>query len=248
MATLNQILGVLSGVKNNTDRVINGLHRISPAAYAGISGTYRPIDDEDVAYPPEATLVQVRGGEVVDRFSEAMAEVMDMVATVDGTNQTAMANIELRDGAVLAWNVPAVTLLMLEKKVDNIKTFIEKLPVLNPSEDWIFDPTRGVYRTQPVDTFKMQKVRRNHVLAAATPEHPAQVEMYTEDAPVGAWTRVKFSGAFPEVQIRAMLVRVEELRQAVRKARERANGAEVIDLKIGADIMQFVFAPTNTPG
>lgn len=41
------------------------------------------------------------------------------------------------------------------------------------------------------------QVPRNHVKAEATDKHPAQVEVYHEDVPVGYWTTVKFSGALP---------------------------------------------------
>lgn len=69
-------------------------------------------------------------------------------------------------------------------------------------------------------TVRTKKVPRNHVKAEATDKHPAQVDVYYEDVPVGYWTTVKFSGALPARRVNELLDRVEKLQQAVKFARE----------------------------
>jgi hypothetical protein len=242
---LNQILGVRDGVKNRVEKAITALHRTAPAAFAGISRVYRPIDDNDVVYPPESTLVQVKGIDVVAQFRALLTELMDVIATTDVTNCTAKADIVLGDGTVLAEQVPAVTLLFVEKKIEDIRTFLTKLPVLDPSEEWTLDPIRGIYATGRVETLRMKKVHRNHVLAEATKEHPAQVQIVQTDTPEGSWLTTRFSGAFPEPVIQNALRRLETIRQAVVYARNQANSTEVTDLKIGENILRYIFLTMN---
>ncbi len=238
---LNQILGIRDGVKNRAEKTITALHRTSPSAFLGISGVYTPFDDADVTYPAESTLVQVRGRDVISAFQNAMRELIDIVATTDTANCGAFGDIVLDDGTVLARRVPAVTLIFLEKKIEDLKTFVSKLPLLDPAESWTWDDVRGVYATPPVQSFRMKKVLKNHVKATATDKHPAQVEVYTEDVPVGTWARTKFSGGFPEPVILAMLGRVEELRQAVVYARGEANAVDVENVAIGQRLLEYVF-------
>jgi hypothetical protein len=84
-------------------------------------------------------------------------------------------------------------------------------------------------------------VPKTHVKYEATKEHPAQVEMYMEDVWVGTWTIVKSSGAIPAATRNAMLERVRKLLDAVKAAREEANGIEVKPQKVGAAILGYVF-------
>ena len=77
--------------------------------------------------------------------------------------------------------------------------------------------------------------------AEATREHPAQVQVYHEDVVIGYWTKTDFSGAIPERRQRELLARVEQLQDAVKKARETANTTEVEWQKQAANLLTFVF-------
>ena len=90
-------------------------------------------------------------------------------------------------------------------------------------------------------TIRTKKVPRNHVKAEATEKHPAQVEVYYEDVPIGYWTTVKFSGALPARRVNELLERVEKLQQAVKFAREEANGTEVTDQRVGDAVFGYLF-------
>ena len=123
--------------------------------------------------------------------------------------------------------MPVTYLLFLEKQLVDLHTFVKKLPVLDAAESWTFDESADCYATEPVQTVRTKKVPRNHVKAEATEKHPAQVEVYYEDVTVGYWKTVKFSGALPAKRVNELLERVEKLQQAVKFAREEANGTEV---------------------
>nr|WP_233508232.1 hypothetical protein [Spongiactinospora gelatinilytica] len=121
-------------------------------------------------------------------------------------------------------------------------TFISKLPTLDPAETRAQDEHTEAWRTEPVKTTRTKKVPRNHVLAAATDKHPAQVQVYNEDIVVGYWTKVAFSGALPQRRVNELLARVQKLQEAVKYAREEANGTEVVDQKIGEKVFAYLLA------
>jgi len=132
-------------------------------------------------------------------------------------------------------------LLFLEKQLTDLHTFVHKLPVLDPSESWRFDPSQDCWASDTAETSKTKKVPRNHVKAEATEKHPAQVEVYHEDVVVGYWKTVKFSGALPAARVRELLERVERLQKAVKMAREEANGVAVESVKSGDKVFGYLF-------
>ena len=167
--------------------------------------------------------------------------MFDVVATREKTNTVAKASIVL-DGDTLVADVPANVLLFLEKQLVDLVTFIRKLPTLDPAETWHYDSASDCYVTEPTQTTRTKKIPKNHVLAAATDKHPAQVQMYHEDVVAGTWTTRKFSGALEVRVVSDMLARVQKLQAAVKMAREEANTCEAVDLKIGDKVLGYVFA------
>ena len=116
-----------------------------------------------------------------------------------------------------------------------------RIPVLDPSETWAFEPSVDAYRTESVQTVRTKKIPRNHVKAEATDRFPAQVEMYTEDVSVGYWTTTKFSGAMPQTDLNEIRGRLVQVQEAVKQAREKANSILVADRKIGSVLLGYIF-------
>ncbi len=245
---LNQIIAVRASVKNDVEtQLTKNYHLLQRTALlAGHSRTYTPKDDDGFRYPPESAQVQVKVEKVIRDIGDELTELFNVNAQLDWTNQHARADVVLLGGdepVTLLTDVPVTYLMFLEKQLTNIETFIRRLPVLDPSEEWTLDPATDVYKSQPVGTVKTAKVRRNHVLAAATDRHPAQVESYTEDIPIGTWSTVKFSGALPATRVNRMLSRVTELQKAVKFAREQANMEDVVlTTNPGRRVFDYLFA------
>src|SRR4029453_1812160 len=85
------------------------------------------------------------------------------------------------------------------KKLGDLQnSLLRSLPVLDPADDGNLDENQGVSKSEPVPTGRTKKVPRAFEKAKATDKHPAQVEVFTEDIPVGTWTTTKLPGAFPE--------------------------------------------------
>lgn len=242
VAKLNQIIAVEKGVKSKAQQDLAAAqHNLQkPALLAGISRTYQAKDEEGEQLPPESTRVQVRAEDVLRETAKTLTRLFDVTATKDWANCTARADVTV-DGRVLVSEAPVSYLLFLEKQLADINAFVRKLPVLDASEAWTLDPSTDDWKTDPVRTLRTKKVPRNHVKAEATDKHPAQVDVYYEDIPVGYWTTVKFSGALTARRVNELLERVEKLQQAVKFAREEANGAEVVDQRVGDAVFGYLF-------
>ena len=242
MPKLNQIIAITQGKKAQAHKALTEAYQTlqKNALLEGVSRTYRPRDEEGEQLPPEKKLVQAKVHQSIGAVVGALTELFDIVATQDYANCQARADVVV-DGVTLARGVPVTHLLFLEKQLVDIHTFVEKLPTLDPGESWQYNEDADCHASEPYQTTKTKKVLKNHVKAEATKEHPAQVETYTEDVIVGYWTTVKFSGAIPARERNEILGRVRKLQEAVKSAREEANGMEVELRKIGSAVLQYVF-------
>jgi hypothetical protein len=243
MTRLNQIIALAKDAKGQGETSLTkGYHELQKTQLlSGLSRVYAPVDEEGDKLPPESTRVQIRTDEVIKTVTTRLTRMFDVVATQENANTNARASV-IVDGDTLLPDVPVVVLIFLEKQLDNLMTFIRKLPTLDPSEEWVFSESVNAYATIPAQTTRTKKVPRNHVRAPATDKHPAQVDMWYEDVLAGTWTIVKFSGALPASRVAELVGRVERLQQAVTMAREEANSIEVTDVHIGRQFFEYLFA------
>ncbi len=84
-----------------------------------------------------------------------------------------------------------------------------------------------MYKSAEHQTIKMKKIAKPLVKYEATKEHPAQVDMVTEDVPLGKWHTTFISKEFSQKEASEILSRLSELTRKVTKARIRANQAKV---------------------
>jgi hypothetical protein len=241
MSKLNQIIAIEKGIKSKSYSTITELHKQSQKydLFNGMTRIYRKKDDEGEDFPTERKKVQLNTNELLIQMSVALTELFDITLTKDATNCYAKADIVI-DGEVIDIDVPATYLLFMEKQINDIKTFVEKLPVLDESEDWSMDNNSGFYKTDPTSTHKTKKIQKPIVLAEATKEHPAQVSLASEDIVVGYWDTVKYSSAIPAPRKKEMLHRIDELAKAVKCAREHANSVETVNRKIGEKVFEYI--------
>lgn len=242
MAKLNQIIAVEKGAKSTLENEITRVYHLIQRSevFNGITREYQPKDDEGETLPSEGTNVIANVEELVQAFSISMTKLFDITATKTQANTLAKANVVV-DGTIILADMPVELLLFLEKRLADVKTFLSKLPVLDPAQKWELDGSAGVYKTPPVTTHRSKKVPFNHVKAPATDKHPAQVDVLFEDVTVGFWNTTKFSGAAPATQIKEWKDRVAKLQAAVQMAREEANSMTVEDVAIGQKVFTHIF-------
>lgn len=225
---LNQIIAVEKGIKAQVNRELTDIHHNlqKEPLLSGISRSYTVKVDGEEQLPNESTRVQVKAKEMVGKVNNLMADLFDITINKDLANTQAKADVVV-DETLIASNVPVTTLLFLEKQLTDLHTFIKKLPIVSPSENWNYDSAQDCWATDPVLSNRKEKRPRVIVKAKATDKHPEQVEVIQEDQWVGTWKTIKFSGSMKSSEVNQMLERCEKLRRAVKFAREEANSLEV---------------------
>lgn len=246
MPKLNQIIAVLSGRKSQSQKDITEVYKKlqKSALFDGISRVYQPADEEGETLPPERKNVQYSARQALADARGSLSELFDVTATQDFSNCSARADVSV-DGQTILSDVPVTHLLFLEKQLTDLHTFVGQIPVLDPSEKWEWDQAADCFASEPFVTNRTKKVPRSHILYEATKEHPAQVEMYTEDVKVGEWRTVKFSGALPAQEKNQILGRIRNLQQAVKFAREEANGMAALEQKTAGKVFEYLFGATS---
>lgn len=243
MPRLNQINALVTGRKSEVEKAITELYKLiqKDGLFGGFDRTYRPNDEEQgERLPPESQKVQQKTVSLIEQARARWAELWDLTLTQDVGNQQARADVVV-DGVTLLRDVPVTNLLFLEKQVNDLESFISKLPTPDPAEEWTHDPAIGLLRSKPSQSIRTKKEPTRFVKAEATKEHPAQVEILYIDTPVGVWQKVLYSGCIPVDEKNTMLDRVRKLRDAIKAAREQANLAEIERQKCGEALLAFVF-------
>jgi hypothetical protein len=241
MHKLNQILAIERSTKSRVHGDVTRMHHSlqKPALLNGFTKSYQRKNEDDDVYPPEKQKVQLKATDMLKQAGRLLAELVDVTATKDFGNTHAKADLVV-DGEVLLSGVPATFLLFLEKQLADLKTFVTKVPALDPAEDWTHDAGADLYKTEPIQTSKTKKVQRPIVLYPATEKHPAQTQLISEDVVVGVWVTVKQSGAMPAARKSELLERIERLSSAVKFARETANGVEVTKREVGERLFTYL--------
>lgn len=246
MSKLCQIIAVANGMKTGAERTITDIHRRTEkdTLLIGHDRTYQPKLDGGETLPPERKVVQVKVPEAMQDAQTILRELWKIVGIQDLGNTKAKADIVLKDGTVLAKEIPVTHLLFLEKQLDNIGKLVSSLAVLDPAQEWGYDANKDAYVSKPIQTLRTKKTQIPLTLAPATDKHPAQVKDITDDVVVGTWTQVNYSGGIPAKAKKDMMARIEDVRNAVKFAREKANQQEVEDnIDLNGGMLNYVFAP-----
>lgn len=247
MTRLHKILALREGEKTTKSKALTALHRRSQRGelYEGLTRTYRSHAEDGDKLPDENKNIQVNAATVLNGLVAAVARDWDLMATIDGGNQDAKADVKVPTGdgdttRTILSDVPVQFLLYLARELDDVKKFIQELPTLDPAVRWTYDESVAAYVADPVETARTKKVLQNHVKYEATDRHPAQVETFTTDVVEGTWTLLRRSGALSLERKAELLQRVHVLQQAVRAAREDAADTEITDLPVSRPIFDYI--------
>lgn len=212
-----------------------------PNLFIGLSKTYQPRLEDGQPLPGEKQLVQTTTKDVIATVGTAMAKLIDLAATKDEANQRAAAQVFVDGLPVTPGPLPLSTLLWLEKKLVDVRTFVQSLPVLPADTAWTFDDERGFYVSEPTQTIRQSNEPKFITIAPATDKHAAQVVKETEVVIHGTWTTERFSSAVSAGRKRLLIERVDKLIVAVKTARERANQVDITDADVGSTVMAYLF-------
>jgi len=177
------------------------------------------------------------------------APYLDTELRIALANQQASASVILEgadgtDKPIFA-SLPVVTLMELEKRLNEIFELASAIPTLDPVKGFTPAPTegQGVFAARVITKTRTEKIQEALVLYPATDKHPAQTQLISKDVPIGTVTEHEWSGMITVTHKGQILERIENLRVAVKKARSRACEITAPDAEIGKTLFDYVFAP-----
>jgi len=192
----------------------------------------------------ESSAMVTTVGQKLSYIRRPVVRYYDALASKDATNQQAKADLVVEDVTLLS-DVAATTLLALESKLKHLRGVFEAIPTLQPGMKWEPDAAfgDGVYRAaEDIKRNRTEKVIQHKVLYEATKEHPAQIEKWTQDTPVGDIITKSWSGMWTPAQKAEAIGRIDQLIQGAKKARQRANRQDVVETKVGDILFDFIMS------
>jgi len=245
---LNKIVAVVTGKKTRVEKLLGDAHHqlTKKDATSGRVRTFQPLQEEDEsrarAKPePEIQTIQVHVDDVIAQLMPELEGVWDTVATQEIGNTVAKADVVL-DGKTIVTQAPVGVLLYLEKRLEDLRTFVRKIPTLSPDKSWTWDQAQACHMTPVESKERTKKVPTPLVQYEATDKHPAQTTVIDVDTVVGYWKETFKSAAWTVQKQRDCLGRIDRLADAVKMAREEANSTEVEQKKIAKGILDFIFS------
>jgi len=196
---------------------------------------FEPFEDESdetsslgYNFPDENVDIVTSVDKKLKYFYQHFSTMLAAVTQKEETNRTAEAELEIAGKKI---TLGATTLLSIEKALNAImKEVLQSIPTTTTTQQW--KKVGDIYESQEHETVKMKKIQKPLVLAPATKEHPAQVQLVTEDVPLGKWHTTFLSAEYTPEEKSDILERLDELRERVAKARVRANQAQIVDPKV----------------
>lgn len=243
MATkrLSQVLALESQAKAKNHKVISELYKLVQKGdlFVGYNKVFLPKDEESDKLEPESKPVTNDSRKLMAAVFESMSEYMDVTLTKDVANSVTEGVMKVGD---VEYKLPLTFIVWLEKRLTEVKTFVENLPVLDETKSWRYDETRNIYVTDKTRTARNKKKKVPLVLYGATDKHPAQVQMIDEDIFQGNWEVEYVSTAIPRQRKEQMVSRVEYLLTQTKLAREEANSARAEEKAFANVLFNFITA------
>jgi hypothetical protein len=239
MGQLHELLAVETAKRGAYKKILEETGHVFSNKPELFMATVRELQmfDENIKsdFPTERTAMATTVDDKLEYVSEFINEFLDIAYQREATNQLAKADIVVNDKVILK-DVPATFLLGLEGYLKEIRQVFEKIPTLSVSVEWEKDESfgKGVFRQKfPEEKLKTALQFKSTILAPATDKHPAQIEKWQEQVPVGKFLKHIWSGMISSSKKSETLSNIDTLLDAVKKARQRANCQECVTKKVG---------------
>lgn len=244
MGKIHELLAVETDLKTKANQVRDGVTKLfgqGAALFVGQLRTYEPLNEQGEKFPPEVKPLGAQVGDQIKAVRKDFGRWIDLAISKEASNSNPAASSAVDvDGVNILPSLPVTALLNLESRLEELKKLYVAIPTNDLTDEWQYDTSNGLWKSQPTTSYRTKKVNQRFVLAEATEKFPAQVNIVTVDEREGTWTTVKTSGMLSPVQKEERLARLESLLMAVRKARQRANDVEATDVKVAEKIFAFI--------
>ena len=237
---LHQCIALVAARKARTRVLTEAHHGLTEPAVTGLSRTYQPKDEEGDNLPPELKFPPRSVVKDIRTIVAPLVDYYDIVAMQEMSNCEASASVVV-DGQKIFDELPVTVLLFIERQLTDLHTFLKSLPVLPKDKSWTYDSARGCFVTEQIESVRTQKVPEVIVKYPATPEHPAQTELFAKDVTVGSWFTTHLSTAVRPEQVETWIRNIEKLQEAVKLAREEANETDTVKCEIGLTLFSQIF-------
>jgi len=242
---LHELLAVEADLEGRSRNIMDETRKVfkeKPMLFMGSVRTYSPIIEDGVNYPDEHQALTTTVDEKLKYASQSIVNYYDALLQKEATNQIAVADLVV-EGEVIAKSLPATFLLGMETRLRKLREVYEQIPTLSVGIDWKADEGKGegvFSMVHPEEKLKTQKTTKSKVLYEATPHHPAQIDKWDEVENVGKYIKHVWCGMVTPARKSQLLDRIDTLIRAVKKARQRANSVEVVNVSIGKTLMDFI--------
>lgn len=240
---LHELLAVEQERKNKANQAIGEAKKTftkNDPYFDGMVKHYVSLEENSDEIPDETKEMVTTVKKKLEEAMELIIAGIDANISKEETNSADVAKAELVVGDKKFGTFSATSLLALESNINRLKDLYNSIPTLDQTRKWEFDSKTNVYRTPEEVKFRTVKRPKVIVKYEATKEHPAQTELLNLDFQVGKYETVYTSGKVTSSQKSDMIARIDELLEAVKIARSKANNAEVKNVKVGKDIFEFI--------
>lgn len=233
--------------KAGTKAVADAYHLAQKTAmFAGRTRTYTPLRDTEDTQPPTSEVVQVSVWDIIKQARDGMHDQIEWNLLRDYANMHEASRADVAVGTeVLVVGAPAPALLSLEQRLNEWIAFLEKLPTLEPNQEWTFYKDEGLYKSAITKTLRTKKVPKVISKAKATDKHPEQAEIYMDDITVGTYEDRLIAKKVSPTQQRTLIAQAQRLLAAVRDAQQIANAAKVPVEKRAEPLIKYLLAPLS---
>ncbi len=230
-----EVKGAVEKIKNETLKLFKG-----GGHFEGLTKEYKPLADNGDPLPREDKQVVTTVPARLEWTQKPFAALFDYEITRDATNQIAKADIIVR-GETIATSVPASSLLTFEKQLRAVREYYDAIPTLDLATKWeVSAGQESIWQAGPDITYRTRKEAKAVVLYEATKEHPAQVKEVVSDVTIGTFKAMSFSGKIHPREKADYLTRIDELIEAVKDARMRANDIPIVERQIGQALFSYI--------
>ena len=243
---LHQLLAVIPTLKSQAEKIMAETAKTFAGKahlFEGMTKAYKARAEADVMTEKELSeskpLSETVGGKLA-HLAEHVTPFIDAEYQRDLSNLHSTATVSFGDMKIE--NVPATFLLQLKKELASLRAIYDQIPTLDPKREWKLAPDqgKGVWIAPPEFTTKTKKDKIHKVVVPATEQHPAQVDSWTEDVPIGSFeTRIRSGLITPEQKYRLMK-RIDEVIAEVTRALAEANQVEHLTHKIAGKVLDYI--------
>ncbi len=240
---LHELLAVEQDRKHKSNQAIGEAKNIftkKDPFFDGMIKRYVALEEDSDQIPDETKQMVTTVKKKLQETLEAVITGMDAHISKEETNASNVAKAELVVNEVNLGTFSATSLLALESHVSKIRDLYQNIPILDPTRRWELDEQEGVYKTEPEIKFRSVKRPKVIVKYEATEKHPAQTELLYLDFQVGKYETIYSSGKITIAQKNELIERIDQLLEAIKTARSKANNVEVNNIKIGQRIFDLI--------